>query len=143
MNVTMAGQQEAGVIGFAAMVARGGREVTEVRSVARELVWQREVKGEQGCITLFMEQVLSLQEVRAFAFMKPGLPWIYTGHGFGKFFSLAGTVPDLEGKSLCSWGTGGSTGTQLRCFCLSRICDQAAMGGHFQTAPGMELWQPG
>ena len=55
MNGTMAGQQEAGVIGFAAMVARGGREVMEASSVAWELGWQREVKGEQGRITLFME----------------------------------------------------------------------------------------
>ena len=55
MNGTMAEQQEAGVIGFAAMVARGGREVMEASSVARELGWQREVKGEQGRITLFME----------------------------------------------------------------------------------------
>ena len=72
--------------------------VMDAGGIARELSWQLDVNGEQGRITLFMEQVLSLQEFRAFAFMKPGSPWINIGHGFGKFFSLAGTVPELEGK---------------------------------------------
>ena len=82
--------------------------VTEAGGIARELSWQQDVNGEQGRITLFMEQVLSLQEFQAFAFMKPGSPWLNIGHGFGKFFSLARTrSPSWRGRSGCVWGTGG------------------------------------
>ena len=93
----------------------------------RELSWQWEVKGEQGQITLFMEQVLSLQDFRAFAFMKPGSPWLHIGHGFRKFFSLACTVPELEGKVVMFVGDRGSVGTQWQC-CLCSLPDRGRGG---------------
>jgi hypothetical protein len=78
-------------------------------TVAAELKWQKTVNGEAAKIDAFTERVLGLQEFKAFAFMKSGSPWVQMGHGMGKFFSLYGTVPELDGKVLMFVGDRGWT----------------------------------
>ncbi len=60
-----------------------------------------------------MEQVLGLQEFKAFAFMKPSSPWVQMGHGLGKFFSMSSTIPELNGKMLMFVGDRGSSSDYL------------------------------
>lgn len=55
------------------------------------------------------ERVLGLQGFKAFVFMKAGSPWVQVGHGFGKFYSVYGMVPELDGKILMFMGDRGWT----------------------------------
>ena len=95
--------------GFAAVLQVEGWDYRAEGTVAAELKWQRVVNGEPARNDAFMERVLGLQEFKAFAFMKSGSPWVQVGHGLGKFFSLYGTVPELDGKVLMFVGDRGAT----------------------------------
>jgi hypothetical protein len=94
-------------IGFAAIIATEGHVGREATTVGAKLAWQREVKGEDTKTKSFAEQVLVKQQFQAFAFMKPGSPWVQMGHGIGKFFAYTNTVPELEGKVLMFVGDRG------------------------------------
>ena len=96
-------------IGFAAVLQGEGYNFAEKETVAAELKWQMAVNGETAKNEAFIERVLGLQEFKAFAVMKGGSPWVQVGHGFGKFYSLYGTVPELDGKALMFVGDRGWT----------------------------------
>ena len=96
-------------VGFAALFQTEGWKAREQSVVTAELLWQKSVNGEAARIASFTERVLGLQEFKAFVFMKSGSPWVHVGHGLGKFYSVYGTVPELDGKVLMFVGDRGWT----------------------------------
>ncbi len=139
--------------GFAAIIAREGKMGKGETSVAAELAWQREVKGDKAKNDAFVEQVLAKQHFQAFAFMKPGSPWVHMGHGLGKFFAYTNTVPDLEGKVLMFVGDRRGTRdpmvvqppvqTTWKWASVIAVLDAAALAAYCQTDGGTGLWRPG
>jgi hypothetical protein len=142
------------VIGFAAVLQSEDWDFQAVNTVAAELKWQRDVNGEAAKIVAFTERVLGLQEFKAFAFMKAGSPWVQVGHGLGKFFSLYGTMPELDGKVLMFVGDRGWTRDPVAVqppvqntwkWVTANVSDDEeallafAQGDH----GGLGLWQPG
>lgn len=139
-------------VGLAAVLQRIGDEGRTVPTVMAELKWQREVNGETARTDAFREKMLSLLEFKAFAFMnKSGSPWVQLGHGLGKFYSLHGTVPELDGKVIMFIGDRGWTRdptpvqapvqNMWKWITVNVANDVAALQAFAQTNAG--LWQPG
>ena len=139
-------------IGFAAVLQMDGGKFRDQAVVAAELLWQKAVNGEAARITPFTERVLGLQEFKAFAFMKAGSPWVQVGHGLGKFYSVYGTVPELDGKVLMFVGDRGMTRDPMpvqppvqntwKWITVNVATDEGELVAFFQgQAGGMGLWQ--
>ena len=145
------GVGEKAAVGFAAILQRMGEEGKTAATVVAELKWQREVNGETAKIDAFIEKTISLQEFKAFAFMKAGSPWVQVGHGFGKFYSLYGMVPELDGKVLMFVGDRGwtrdpfpvqpPTQNTWKWITVNAANDGGALQAFAQADTG--LWQPG
>ena len=141
------------VVGFAAVLQQEGWEFREEGTVTAELQWQRVVNGENAKNEAFTERVLGLQEFKAFAFLRSGSPWVQLGHGFGKFFSLYGTVPELDGKVLMFVGDRGWTRDPAvvqppvqntwKWATFNVVSDEAAVVAFAQGDQGGGLWQSG
>lgn len=84
------GVGEKAVVGFAAILQRMGEEGKTAATVVAELKWQREVNGETAKIDAFIEKTISLQEFKAFAFMKAGSPWVQVDMGLENFTPCMG-----------------------------------------------------
>ena len=143
-----------GIIGFAAVLQTEGWNFREEGVLGTELQWQRSVNGEAAKITAFTERVLGLQEFKAFAFMKAGSPWVQVGHGFGKFYSVYGTVPELDGKILMFVGDRGWTRDPMpvqppvqntwKWITVNVATEETELFQYFQGAPGgTGLWHAG
>ena len=142
------------VIGFAAVLQADGWNFREEAVVETELQWQKHVNGEAARITAFTERVLGLQDFKAFCFMKAGSPWVQVGHGLGKFYSVYGTVPELDGKVLMFVGDRGKTRDLMpvqppvqntwKWITVNVATDEADLFAFFQAnAGGNGLWQAG
>ena len=140
-------------IGFAAVLQAEGYDFAESGTVAAELKWQKSVNGETAKNEAFVERVLALQEFKAFAIMKGGSPWVQMAHGFGKFYSLYGTVPELDGKALMFVGDRGLTRDPVavqppvqntwKWIVVTAATDEAALLAFAQREGEMGLWSPG
>ena len=143
-------------IGFAAVLQTEGWNYRDEPTVGAELLWQRNVNGEAARIDAFTERVLGLQEFKAFAFMTVGSPWVQIGHGIGKFFSIYGTVPELDGKAVMFVGDRGWTRDPVavqppvqntwKWITVNVVTDEAAILGAAQAGQGTGgtgLWQSG
>ncbi len=141
-------------IGFEAVFQSDAWEgFKEERNVEAELKWQRVVNGETAKNEAFTERVLGLQELKVFAFMKGGSLYIQMGHGLAKFYSIYGTVPELDGKVLMFVGDRGATRDPMplqppvqntwKWITVNVATDEDALLVFAQSAGGTGLWQPG
>ena len=140
-------------IGFAAVLQAEGYDLLAPETVVAELNWQKSVNGETAQNEAFIERVLGLQEFKAFGIMKGGSPWVQMAHGFGKFYSLYGTVPELDGKALMFVGDRGLTRDPVavqppvqntwKWITVNAATDEAALLAFAQREGEMGLWTPG
>jgi hypothetical protein len=140
-------------IGFAAVLQAEGYDFSAPETVVAELKWQKSVNGETAKNEAFVERVLGLQEFKAFGIMKGGSPWVQMAHGFGKFYSLYGTVPELDGKALMFVGDRGVTRDPVavqppvqntwKWITVNAATDEAALLAFAQREGEMGLWTPG
>ena len=140
-------------VGFAAVLQTEGWNYRDEATLGAELQWQRVVNGETARNDAFTERVLGLQEFKAFAFMKAGSPWVQIGHGFGKFYSIYGNVPELDGKVLMFVGDRGWTRDPVavqppvqntwKWIAVNVVNDTDALMAAVQGDGGMGLWQSG
>ena len=150
---SMGGQGGGKPIGFSAVLQTEGWNYRDETTVGVELQWQRVVNGETARNDAFTERVLGLQEFKAFAFMKAGSPWVQIGHGFGKFYSIYGTVPELDGKVLMFVGDRGWTRDPVavqppvqntwKWISVNVVNDTDAIMAAAQGDGGNGLWQSG
>lgn len=90
--------------GIAQGLAQGGGINRDDAKVKRELAWQREVKGETAKVTAFKAQVMGLQNLRAFIYMKPKSPLVQVAHSIGQYYGFSGLAPELQDRHIAFVG---------------------------------------
>ena len=82
--------------GITAAIHKGGSST--VASMAQDLMWQRAVEGDAGKITQWKEVMGSLQEFKAYLFIKQGTCFATVLHSPMKFAAINPSTAHLQGR---------------------------------------------